>query len=417
MHPRIHVFILLWIFVVIFSGSITAEKISTVDVPLAELSLRQFVDRIVASNPGVQAARMALSSARANRDADSQALYNPDFILNAEDSDSQTRTIGISQSFDWSGKRRARTKFADSNLRIAEIEFLALRRAFIADLLQGLAKYQVSLERNELVVERQELMNDLVDRAQSRFEAGDISQVELDLVQLTAMNVRIRSTTVHAEHVRARQTVQELTPQIQKTNWPKLSDEIPDLQKNVDLNALIQQLPEVLRTKLTVQSNDSLVELRRNERKPDPKVTLKGGQEDEDVSIGLNVTIPLFVRNSFRHEVSAAVAVRDESQLIADDVLHRAHVRLASSTERFHILRGAWVDWESISAESLSRPLDQLQRLWEKGELTTTDYVGQLEKTLEVRESALDLNESLWLAWFDWLMASGQIDVWLGIDS
>ena len=359
---------------------------------------------------------MALFSDIAIRDAESQPLYNPDFVLQAEDSDSLTRTIGISQRLDWSGKRNARTKVADSNLHIAEAEFQAFRRAFAADLLEGLAKYQISVARNALVLERQELMNDLVDRAQSRFEAGDISQVELDLVKLSAMNVRMRRAAVQAKHLKAQYAVQALTPQTNKVEWPMLPDEIPDLPESVNSITHIQQLPEVRMATLTVQTNETLVELRRIETKPDPKVTLRGGKENSELTLGLNVTIPLFVRNSFKHEVSVAAAERDESQLIVDDVLHRARVRLDSTTERFDLLRSAWNDWQSTSEESLSRPLDQLHRLWEKGELTTTDYVGQLTKTLEVRESAFDLNESLWLAWFDWLLASGQIDVWLEVD-
>jgi cobalt-zinc-cadmium efflux system outer membrane protein len=42
------------------------------------------------------------------------------------------------------------------------------------------------------------------------------------------------------------------------------------------------------------------------------------------------------------------------------------------------------------------------------------DYFGQLGQTIDVRESALDLHEQVWQAWFEWLRASGQVDAWLG---
>jgi len=58
-----------------------------------------------------------------------------------------------------------------------------------------------------------------------------------------------------------------------------------------------------------------------------------------------------------------------------------------------------------------------LQRLWEAGELSTTDYLVQLRQTLDTKESALELRRSMWQAWFEWMSASGQIETWLGAGS
>ena len=417
MHPNTFGFTLLWIAFVVFIGPAKADESISIEVGLAEVPLRQFVENTLESNLRLKAARMALASKKSIRDAESQPSYNPDFILNTEDATSQTRAIGVSQTLDWSGKRKARTQVADLNLRYAETEFLSLRQSFTVELLSGLTTYQIKRARYELVLERLHLMNDLVNLAQKRFDAGDISQVELDLVKLAATKVRNNSVTIQTESLEAQEAVRVLTPNIDKTAWPSLPSSIPKLPRNTDLDMLVHQLPEFRMAELYVQINESLTELRRIERKPDPTLSITGGQEDDELAVGLNLTIPLFVRNSFKHEVSAAKAERDESQLMASDVLHRARVRLEISTERFSILRFAWVDWESTSEKSLSRPVDQLQRLWEKGELTTTDYVVQLTETLEVRESALELKESLWQAWFDWLKASGQIDAWFALDS
>lgn len=416
MCPRIRGFILLWITTGVFTASSNAEESFLSTIGQADLPLKEFVESVVATNPRIKAARVSLSSGQALRDAESQPLYNPDFTFDADQSDNLNGTFGISQKFDWSGKRKARTEVANSNLRYAEAEFLSIRRAFTAKLLEGLASYQISRKRHDLVLEHQQLMNDLVDRAESRFEAGDISQVDLDLVELAALNVRIRCATVKAAQLQAREDVQLLTPQTDVAKWPVLPNEFPDIPTDIDSNLLIQQIPEVVLARLSIEKTDSLVELRRKERLPDPTVSLRGGQEDEEFLVGLNITIPLFIRNSYKYEFEAVVAERNESQLIADDVKYRALVVLESSLENYRTLRAAWVDWQSTSEENLSRPLDQLQRLWETGEVTTTDYVVQLTQTLEVRKNALDLNELLWQAWFRWLVASGQIDAWLGVE-
>jgi cobalt-zinc-cadmium efflux system outer membrane protein len=59
----------------------------------------------------------------------------------------------------------------------------------------------------------------------------------------------------------------------------------------------------------------------------------------------------------------------------------------------------------------------QLRRLWEAGEISTTDYLVQLRQTLDVQESALDLRQILWRAWFEWLAASGRVDQGLGMET
>ena len=94
--------------------------------------------------------------------------------------------------------------------------------------------------------------------------------------------------------------------------------------------------------------------------------------------------------------------------------MQRAHARLTSAIERYDLSHRAWGDWEMTGQTSLSRQTEQLQRLWQAGELSTTDYLVQLNATLDVQASALDLRDALWRAWFEWLWASGQVDAWLG---
>ena len=57
-----------------------------------------------------------------------------------------------------------------------------------------------------------------------------------------------------------------------------------------------------------------------------------------------------------------------------------------------------------------------MQRLWESGELSTTDYLVQLQQTLDTRWNALDLELTMWDAWFEWLAATGLADNWLGLE-
>jgi cobalt-zinc-cadmium efflux system outer membrane protein len=381
----------------------------------ADPALIQFVQTVVDANPRVQAARAALEASSAFRDAASRPLYNPELSFDAENADSETRALGISQTLDWGGKRKARTAVAESDLLVVEAEYLAARWAVTVELLDGLAQHQTSAERDALAQSRQQLMDEFAALAQRRFDAGDLAQVELDLARLASTDARIQKATVGAGLAEARQAVRNLTPRSAVAQWPTLPGALPALPKSAeDPQSLVLALPEVLAARRQVETADAVVELRRRERRPDPTLSLAGGEEDGETLIGLNVTIPLFVRNRFSHEVTAAIAERSRAQQLADDVIQRAYSRLVSAAERYDLSRGAWGDWASTGQASLTRQTEQLQILWQAGELSTTDYLVQLTATLDVQESALDLREALWRAWFEWLWASGQVDAWLG---
>lgn len=392
-----------------------AAEPTTLGALRADPALIQFVQTVVEANPRVQAARAALDASGAFRDAASNPLYNPRLSLDGENGDVERRSVGISQTLDWGGKRKARAAVAESDRLVVEAEYLAARWAVTVELLDGLAQHQTGVERDALAHSRRDLMDEFAGLAQRRFDAGDLAQVELDLARLASTDARIQKATAAAGLAEARQAVRNLTPRSASAQWPLLPAALPSLPKSAeDPQSLVLALPEVLAARRQVETADAVVELRRRERRPDPTLSLAGGEEDGETLIGLNVTIPLFVRNSFSHEVTAALAERSQAQQIADDVMQRAYARLISAAERYDLSRGAWGDWQQTGEASLTRQTEQLQRLWEAGELSTTDYLVQLTATLDVQESALDLREALWRAWFEWLWASGQVDAWLG---
>lgn len=395
--------------------TIEAAEPAANSVSRADPALIQFVQTVIGDNPRVRAARAALDASGALRDAASRPLYNPELTLDAENADIDTRSLGISQTLDWGGKRKARTAVAEFDLLVVEAEYLAARWAVTVELLDGLAQHHTGLERDTLAQSRRELMDEFADLAQRRFDAGDLAQVELDLARLASTDARIQKATAAAGLAEARQAVRNLTPRTPVTQWPSLPAALPGLPENTDdLQPLVLALPEVQAARRQVETADAIVELRRRERRPDPTLSLAGGEADGETLVGLTVSIPLFVRNSFNHEVTAALAQQSQAQETADDVMQRAYARLVGAAERYELSLGAWGDWQQTGLASLTRQSEQLQRLWQAGELSTTDYLVQLTATLDVQESALDLREALWRAWFEWLWASGQVDAWLG---
>jgi len=406
------------IFTIPFGGPLAAESTMPPTDDPGTGDLAKFVREIVDANPTVNAALAALDASWAYEAASGRPLYNPELELEAEDADSKTRALGLSQTLDWGGKRNARLTVAEAERRSVEANVSNVRWQVAVELLSALADYQTASEINALAMTRVETMHDFADVSKQRFDAGDISQIELNLATLAYTQSRMELATAAAGFAESKQAVTNLVRSVPETRWPNIDSQLaPPTIGSESAAEMVMTLPHVRAAQLQVEVASARVSLRERERRVDPTLTLRGGKEDDETLVGVNVTIPLPVRNSFRHEVTAASAERRQAQQVLSDVSRRAYTRFLGAQERYRISQGAWQDWQETGDVSLQSQGALLRRLWEAGELSTTDYLVQLRQTLDTEESALELRRAMWRAWFEWMTASGKIESWLGAGS
>ena len=374
-------------------------------------ALAAFVQSLVAEHPRIRAAEASYRAGTANAAAASQPLYNPELEGEWEDSSERTTTLGISQVIDWSDKRSAHRDIGKAAQQIISSELRATRWAVTIELLQALADFQSGTEKSALSVQRARLMRNFADLSQRRFSAGDITQVERALASIAALEAEMKTASAAAMLFDARQAILSFRPPTAST-WPSLPSSFPSIAKKPDLS-LLHKLPEVNAARLQVEKAKANVALRQKERRPDPTIGVMGGKDGYDGLVTVSLSIPLPVRNRFKHEVSAATADLVQAQELADNALLQSKARWVSRHIRYQMSLEAWQAWEKTGQESLDQQTNELSKLWEAGEISTTDYLVQLRQTLDVQDSALDLKRMLWDAWFEWLLASGQIENWL----
>jgi cobalt-zinc-cadmium efflux system outer membrane protein len=399
-------------------GPLAADSTEQPSASNGKTDLAKFVREIIDANPTVNAALAELDASWAYESASGRPLYNPELEFEAEDADSKTRALGLSQTIDWGGKRRARLSVAEAERRSVEADVSSVRWQVAVELLSALADYQTGSEVNALAAIRVATMHDFAAVSRRRFDAGDISQIELDLAVLAYTQARMQLATAATAAAESKQAITSLVFNVPETRWPSIGAElVPPNIGSGSAEDLVMTLPHVRAAQLQVEVASARVSLRERERRVDPTVTLRGGKEDDETLVGLNVTIPLPIRNSYRHEVTAASAERRQAQQVLSDISRRAYTRFLGALERYRISQGAWQDWSETGNVSLQSQGALLKRLWEAGELSTTDYLVQLRQTLDTEESALELRRSMWRAWFEWMTASGQIESWLGTGS
>ena len=380
-------------------------------------ALRDAIRDVWARNPAVQAAEARLDAAEAQSKAAGRPLYNPDLDLLAENADVDRRTVGISQQIDWSGKRRARETAATAEVRAAIAERDEVRQRVALDWLRGFAGFQVSSDQTAVGAERVALLEQFAALAERRFRVGDIPVLERDLSVLAAQEARVQQAELVAEQAKARQTLMGVGGR--SDVLPPLPTALPPPADAPMVSSQLGELPALRRAQAESEAAQARITVAERDRRPDPTILLTGGRVTDgpfhDRVVGVAVKIPLFVRNSYGAEVTAARSSADAAEATRRDLTLRASAELEQAASSYEALREAWITWQQSSAPSATERAALLQKLWEAGEVSTADYLVQLKQSLDTELTAIGLRARVWQAWADWLGASGGLAPWLGI--
>lgn len=393
------------------SASDEAIPASEVSAPLA---LTTFANRILKSHPRVQSAQAELHAAQARERGAGRALYNPELDAEYENGEERTRSIGVNQTIDLGGKRSARQRAASLETQSA-VESLALvRQSVLAELFSALGMVDVAAEQLRIADERKALIGRLRALADERQQAGDLNRLELELARLAYAEAALLRSQAAARQVTAQQGLARVAGGDLPAHPPLPAAYAPVSLNEPAVNAILTSLPSVRAAQARISAAHAVVDLRRRERRPDPTVGLYAGREGNDDLIGIRFSIPLPVRNSFRAEVDAASAELEAlDQSVANDY-RQLRADLMAAHQHYELARSAWDEWQRLGAGSLTSQTEMLERLWRAGELNTTDYLVQLQQTLDTRVAASEQRGMVWEAWIAWLAVSGQVDDWAG---
>lgn len=368
-----------------------------------------------ARHPAAQAARHTLDAAEARARAASRPIYNPEIEFGAERADVDTIEAGASLTLDIGGKRRARQDVGNAELEVARAVYALTRRDFVRQWLTALFSVGTAMERAAIARRQLTLIERFAELAERQLRVGDISTLERDLALLAREEARVQAATLAGQAAQARAAVRlaggDVAIDIETSTIP--------FPEPIKVDAEILQLPEaVLASRQTSAAVARIVSAQRD-RRADPTISVRGGRVDTGMGsepvIGLSVSIPLHVRNNFRAEVDAAQADALNSEAQADliDLELRTHAH--QTYEIYRLLIDAWKQWERSGAGDIEKRADLLERLWNAGELSTSDYLVQLKQALDTALAAAELRGELLRAALDHLSATGRLDDWTGM--
>jgi cobalt-zinc-cadmium efflux system outer membrane protein len=380
--------------------------------PALQAALRE----LWAKSPQVQVADAQLRAAQARARAAAQPLYNPSIQLEGENADVDRRTAGASLALDLFGKRRARVVEGDADVRAKEAAYALERRNVAVDWLKAWAGATLAREQSELGRRRLALMRRFDELAAQRLKVGDISSPERDLAGLALGEAQIQQASLASQEASALAALAIVGVDAESATLPGLPPIMPPGAETI-VPVPVTERPELLQAQAEQDRADAGVVVAQRGRRADPTVSLTGGRVRSgtrtDRVVGLSVSIPLPVLNSGRAEISAAQADADAAfasrratTLRSDAVLKQAQVTYAA-------LRSASQSFRQSRANAFDERAQTLERLWQAGEIGSSDYLVQLKQSLDTALSGLALESQTWQAWFDYLAAAGRLTDWI----
>ncbi len=376
-----------------------------------DTSLQKFIDEVWAQNPTVQRAKTVVEAARARAEGAGRPLYNPALELDVERTDINTASLGLSQTLDWNDKRGAQTRIAKQDVQAAIAELQAVRQRIAVETLDALTRYFTAKEMQALALRRSQLMKGFIDTVKKRQAAGDMGALEGTLAQVTYSEALMQQAAVESELAETEAALQAVTG-LSMVQWPSLPDKLAPPPAQIDAT-LLQGLPTLAVLRSRMDAAKSRVRLAEREGRADPTIGLRAGREDTETLLGLSLEIPLFVRNNFKAEVLAASHDAVAEELLYRDAYRRAKARLEGSLGRFQSTARAWRAWVATGRQAHQEQMSLLERMWQAGELTATDFLIQAKQNIDTQVAATLLMGEVWQAAIDWLDASAQVGTWL----
>lgn len=373
-------------------------------------------------HPAFTATESTLAAARARAEAASNPLYNPELeFAHDRDGEERTTTAGLSLTLDLSGKRAAREAVGTAELSLAEAEAALRRSGFAQQWLLAAVARRAALARVALGEQRLALMQRFADLAERQLQAGDIAPLERDLALLARNQAEAEMASLLGDLAVAEESFRAAggdPATVATTDHCPAAPELPEWQDRQRFDPL--STPEGRVAVASAAAAEGRVRLADRERRADPTLSVSAGRlevgSSDDNVLGVAISVPLQFRNPYRAEVVAAQADADAAQAEQKRIELELGARAERAIRTSMTMDQAWSRWSKGPGPQLNQRAELLERLWRAGEVSTADYLTQLNQSLDTAFAGADLHSQASRAYVESLYATGRLDSWVGFE-
>lgn len=383
------------------------------------VDLKSYLDEILRAHPEMKVADAEVAAAEARAQALGRPVYNPELGIDGDRAQTNAYSLSLSQTFDLSGKREARRASGSAEVAVARAARAAQRQRIATETLQALADRYGRIAALSLAKQRFEVLERFADLADQQYRAGDIGVLDRDLASLARTEAIALSGRAELDLLKAQQALDAVT---RRPGYPPppLPDQPPGVEHlRSDFDVLAAALPSVRTALARSEVLHAQIAVAQSQTRADPTIGLRGGHEADRGGggnvglVGLQLSIPLFLRNNFKAEVAAADAEASASRLDADAGYALAISTMQASAAQYRRTHDAWQRWTTLSAARIESSVELLDKVWRLREISTAEYLQQLRQLLDGRAAGAELRAQVWASWAEWLNASGEWQAWL----
>ncbi len=369
----------------------------------------------VRQHPEMRAALNGLEAERWQARALEKPLYNPELEgeFDREGADNNLR-VGLSQTVDLWNKRSVRSRQGERLQQAADWQWQeTLQRQTVAAL-QALLQWEMDRRRWELAREQERQTLSLLKWVDRRLAAGDLGEIDAELAYLELSGRLQQTAAAQVALVEAQRQVEALLP-----GWQPEEGAVPaafwqwlEKQQSTTVEQVLAAHPGLLALQGRWQQQEAEAELAELERKPEPTIGIAAGRVEGERAIGLNLSIPLNIRNDYRAE--AQMAAERAAGAEADWLAARRSLqyRLRALQDNLAVLQQHLQRWRERMADRLERSGRLLLSQWQNGDLSTAEYLLALDKRIEARLAGLELEQHYRRTQLAWLADSAALVEW-----
>ncbi|MCL1145464.1 TolC family protein [Shewanella marinintestina] len=361
------------------------------------------------SLPEVQAQAARRQQALLSVEAADKAVYNPELGLGYQNASEDTYSLDISQTIDWGDKRGVATRIAQLESEILLSSITLERNQMLAERLQALTNQSQARKALEFQKQQFNLAKGQLDIARQRTEVGDLSSVELQLMQLDVASNAADYALAEQASIAADGQVLALFGEFELPFADfvnALTVQAAHLNISPELPALKSAYQQVLVAKV-------VAEQAKADGSADPSISLSAEREGDENKFGVGVSIPLQIRNNYSEAIAVAsqgVAIAEQTYLAQERVLLQQQKQFLLSLPR---LTQRYQDWSELVLTSGTQAAQSLSQQWQAGDINTSDYLQSQRQMSGSYLAGLALESALYESWLSWMGTSGQLEGYL----